>query len=187
MTGKRHGRPLRSGHSAFGLVSVLALLALACCPVIAQADSGGAIYEEAESLPNPTGHHGEPPAKASTAPHNGGASAPPSTSPSQTGSDKSSSGGGQISSGETGGVATAHGGKGQGSPDKASSGALPKHSQPAVQTNASTSSGGSSSPLVPILIAIAVLAAISIGAVLIRQRRQRNGAGRQGSVSPRAS
>lgn len=40
---------------------------------------------------------------------------------------------------------------------------------------------GSSSPLVPILIAVAVLAAISVGAVLYRQRR---GGGR---FSPNAS
>ena len=45
--------------------------------------------------------------------------------------------------------------------------------------------GGGSSPLVPILIAIAVLAAISIGVVMMRQRRQRRGPG--SSVSPKAS
>jgi hypothetical protein len=39
--------------------------------------------------------------------------------------------------------------------------------------------------LVPILIAIAVLAAISVAAVVIRQRRQRHGSG--GQVSPKAS
>ncbi|HYC82557.1 MAG TPA: hypothetical protein VEB65_12265, partial [Solirubrobacterales bacterium] len=32
--------------------------------------------------------------------------------------------------------------------------------------------GGGSSPLVPILVAVAVLAALSVGAVLYRQRRQ---------------
>jgi hypothetical protein len=40
----------------------------------------------------------------------------------------------------------------------------------------------SSSPLVPILIAVAVLAAISVGAVLVRQRR-----GSGGLFSPKAS
>ena len=52
--------------------------------------------------------------------------------------------------------------------------------------NASHSqTAGGSSPLVPILIAIAVLAAISIGAVVYRQRRQ--GSGGTGSpVSPNA-
>jgi hypothetical protein len=38
---------------------------------------------------------------------------------------------------------------------------------------------------VPILIAIAALAAISIGAVMLRAKRQRDGRG--GSVSPEAS
>jgi MYXO-CTERM domain-containing protein len=45
--------------------------------------------------------------------------------------------------------------------------------------SASTDSGGSS-PLVPILIAVAVLAAISVGAVLVRQRR-----GSAGGLSPK--
>jgi len=49
--------------------------------------------------------------------------------------------------------------------------------------NAASTEDESSSPLVPILIAIAVLAAISIGAFYYRQRRQ--GAG--SSVSPKAS
>ena len=46
-------------------------------------------------------------------------------------------------------------------------------------------SDGGSSPLVPILIAIAVLAAISIGVVLYRQRRQGDPALRVSS--PKAS
>jgi hypothetical protein len=49
----------------------------------------------------------------------------------------------------------------------------------------STDSSGGSSPLVPILIAIAALAAISIGAVMIRAKRQRDESG--SSVSPEAS
>jgi hypothetical protein len=52
-----------------------------------------------------------------------------------------------------------------------------------IENASNTSEGGSSSPLVPILIAIVVLAAISIGAFYYRQRRQ--GAG--SSVSPKAS
>jgi hypothetical protein len=51
------------------------------------------------------------------------------------------------------------------------------------ENTASAEEDGSSSPLVPILIAIAILAAISIGAYYYRQRRQ--GAG--SSVSPKAS
>ena len=45
---------------------------------------------------------------------------------------------------------------------------------PHVQPTPHSSDDGSS-PLVPILIAAAVLAAISIAALLIRQRRQRDG------------
>lgn len=45
---------------------------------------------------------------------------------------------------------------------------------------------GSSSPLVPILIAIAVLAAISIGAFFYRQRRQEPGSP-ESPASPKAS
>jgi hypothetical protein len=44
------------------------------------------------------------------------------------------------------------------------------------------SSDGGSSPLVPILIAVAVLAAIAIGAVVYRQRRQGDAEG--GTPSP---
>lgn len=51
----------------------------------------------------------------------------------------------------------------------------------AVATPASHSTGDSSSPVVPILIAVAVLAAISIGVVLYRQRKA--GAGPDGRVS----
>jgi cobalamin biosynthesis Mg chelatase CobN len=53
-----------------------------------------------------------------------------------------------------------------------------------AQQTSSKADDGSSSPLVPILIAIAVLAAISIGAFLYRQRRQQD----PGSpISPKAS
>ena len=49
------------------------------------------------------------------------------------------------------------------------------------------SNGGSSSPVVPILIAVVVLAAISIGAVLYRQRKSGQ-SGSDGRVSsPNAS
>jgi hypothetical protein len=56
---------------------------------------------------------------------------------------------------------------------------------PASQGTSHRESSGSS-PLVPILIAIAALAAISIGVVMMRARRQRDGRG-GASVSPEAS
>jgi hypothetical protein len=43
------------------------------------------------------------------------------------------------------------------------------------KTDASGAGGGGSSPLLPVLIAMAVLAAASIGVVLYRQRREDNG------------
>jgi cobalamin biosynthesis Mg chelatase CobN len=56
-----------------------------------------------------------------------------------------------------------------------------------VAHKAETSSGGGSSPVVPILIAVIVLAAISIGVVLYRQRKS-DGQGPDRSVSsPNAS
>jgi MYXO-CTERM domain-containing protein len=56
------------------------------------------------------------------------------------------------------------------------------HDQEAL-TPASAESDDGSSPLVPILIVIALLAAISLAAAVIRQRRQRAG---NGAVSPEA-
>ncbi len=79
-----------------------------------------------------------------------------------------------------GSPSTGGGGTGQGSPGNGSGngqGQGGKQSSGAPQGQAgepvSSKDSSSSSPLVPILIAIAALAAISIGAVVIRQRRQR--------------
>ena len=58
--------------------------------------------------------------------------------------------------------------------------------QSAVNAAPKPTSDGGSSPLVPILIAILALAAISVGAVMYRQRRQRRGPG-TGTASPKAS
>jgi cobalamin biosynthesis Mg chelatase CobN len=60
-----------------------------------------------------------------------------------------------------------------------------KEVEPAQATgkNASESSGGGSSPVVPILIAVVVLAAISIGVVLYRQKQQ-SGNGPDGGRKP---
>lgn len=82
------------------------------------------------------------------------------------------------------------GGGGEGAKSKNSGGAKSNegvaNGKPVATQTAGHSSGGSSSPVVPILIAVAVLAAISIGVVLYRQRK--SGAGTDGSVSsPNAS
>lgn len=112
---------------------------------------------------------------------------------SQTGEGSEGSGGGGVGGGNQGsggsggdGKAGAGGGNtGQGSPGTGTVGNGAEVPGPNTQlSSAPASDDGSSSPLVPILIAIAALAAISIGAVVIRQRRQRSTAG--GQVSPRA-
>jgi cobalamin biosynthesis Mg chelatase CobN len=192
MNGMRRRQPLLSG-PAFAAMSVIALLALACLPSLALAgDSSEIEYQNA--VPNPYGennpthhqHHHSPPVAHSS--ETGG------TAPGGSGSGSSrggSSGGGSTSSNGGGSPARTGngGGTGQGSPG---SGAGGKES-PSVQGGnhageapaSQSGEGGGSSPLVPILIAIAVLAAISVGAVMYRQRRQRD-VGSSRSVSPEA-
>lgn len=180
--------------------SLLALLALAVSPVSAFADSSGAQYEDA--LPTATGGNKTPkneaPAKSSSS--NGGAAAPSNQSGSESsGATGGSSGGNGSSNGSSGGgnaATTADGGTGQsaqGNDQPVQSGNTTNaQSQSPGQQPASAAAGaektsdddGGSSPLVPILIAIAALAAVSIGALVVRQRR----AGRdRGPVSPKPS
>jgi len=181
----RHHRPARSGRSLLLLSSVLALLALACFPVLSQADSSGAQYSdpvptaEGNSIPNPNGG-----AKTSNA-ETGGSTAPAGPSSGGSGGEYSGESPSSDSEGNTGDKAK-NGGTGQGSPDKGSAPQQNTQVQPADQTPApASSSDGGSSPLVPILLAVLALAAISIGVVMIRARRQR-GSG-NAPVSPRAS
>jgi hypothetical protein len=176
---RRYSAPL-----SFSLVSVLALLALVWIPM-AQA-SGLPEYEEAPEKINVPKHHTnstkDPVAHAQNA-GNGGEVAPESeTGGTGPGEGKSgegeSSAGGNPGTGGSGG--SGNGGVGNGSPAQGT----PAQTQAGAGTGATQSDSGDSSPLVPILIAVAVLAAISVGAVVIRQRRQsRTG----GTVSPKAS
>jgi len=141
-----------------------------CFPLLAQAsDSSGVVYET--GLPHAGGHHSEPVAKSST--HSGGT---PSAEPPQESSAPSEVSSGGSSSGEVEAGSNNRPQRHQVSPAHAKSGGE-KHAakSPAQATHASPADegSGSSSPLVPILIAIAALAAISIGVVLVRQRRQR--------------
>ena len=176
-----------SARPAFALLSVLALLALACFPVLAQADSSGSQYEPEvadgyrltprlprtraaalrltplRTAPRPTTRT-LPGLNLRRAVHRRpiqarAAAAAPARVAQATARPASSS-------------------RSRGRAPTAPS----RLSRPATQT---TSDDSSSSPLVPILIAIAALAAISIGAVVIRQRRQRRSPG--GQVSPKAS
>jgi cobalamin biosynthesis Mg chelatase CobN len=165
---------------------VLAVLAMACFPGLAQAEeSVGPVYET--EVPTVTGKTNPPKKHSSSAKSSasGGATAPDGSGASNPGS--SSEGSSVAANPGSGG----DGGTGQGSPGNGTNagdkGAGTQQSQvtPSGQPDnaESASDGDSSSPLVPILIAVAALAAISIGAFVIRQRRR--GAGPQ--VSPKAS
>jgi hypothetical protein len=172
---------------------VLALLAIACVPALAQADctdSSCAQYEveipsaEGKSNKGDKSNGQEPSAGTST--DNGGNAATPSGEEGSEEDEKSKAGGapgkGSGGPGDKNGSSSGGSGGGQGSEGL-------NESQPVTGAQsgeqASHSSGGGSSPLVPILIAVAVLAAISIGAVIYRQRRQGDG-GSGSPVSPKA-
>lgn len=126
---------------------------------------------EGETTPvhqkNPGGGESSPEAEKSGAPGGGGGGNGGGGGHSQSGSSNSNNGPSQESkSGTSGG-----GGNGQ---SKSGNGAGGEQLSPGVQIGepkSSVSDSGGSSPLVPILIAVAVLAAISVGAVLVRQRR----------------
>jgi cobalamin biosynthesis Mg chelatase CobN len=165
------------------VVSVLALLALACFPVLAHADSSEVQYQD--SPPTVTGGKvptdRQPPSGGSKVHHGGGATALASNANGSRSSGKGSAANG--SSSESSGAGTA-GAAQQGSPGKASgqgSGSPGKTARNAEPT--SSKSDGGSSPMVPILIAILVLAAISLGVVIVRRRRHGTPAAR---VSPKA-
>jgi cobalamin biosynthesis Mg chelatase CobN len=177
-----HGPSL--GRPAVALVSVLALLAFACFPVLAQAET---VYEtESTTLPgggggksptqkNPVSHESSPNAHSSGAPGNSGPESTPGSSQSQNrasdGNNPSTPGGGGQAQSKQGDGAN-HGNKQAGGDVQS---AKPLSTTLAADDN-------SSSPLVPILIAVVVLAAISVGVVLARQRR-----GSGGLFSPKAS
>lgn len=181
-----HGQSL--GRPAVALVSVLALLAFACFPVVAQAET---VYEpEDTNLSNgggnpPTIPHkntgsggSSPGADASDARDGDGGSGQPSDE--SSGSQGGASGGGNPSS--PGGGGDAKGKAGEGGTGAGGKPVGNLQDLETLQPASSTAEDDSSSPLVPILIAVAVLAAISVGAVLARQRR-----GSGSPVSPKAS
>ena len=163
------------------VLSVLALLAFACSPGLAQAET---VYEENDTnLPgetnspskhkNPDTPESSPKAHASQNPDDGGSQPDESSESENKGStgNPSTPGGGGGPQGKDGEGAKAAGD----TPGGSVQAAVP------LETSAATSDDGSS-PLVPILIAVAVLAAISVGAVLYRQRR-----GGDDGFSPNAS
>lgn len=181
--GKRHRRAPQWAHLSL-LMSVIAL-ALACFPVLAQAEcTSSSCVQYTESIPKPEGentpaHHQKTPAKASKTGQNGG-SQPSQPGGSQGTKEAEKSEESEASEKEGAVVGGNGGGNGQGKPGGSAHEGGKQAVNPAAQNTpgvqaSQSSDGGGSSPLVPILIAIAVLAAISVAVVMIRQRRQRRG------------
>jgi cobalamin biosynthesis Mg chelatase CobN len=184
IVGTRHRLAPQPGRSLFALMSVVALLALACFPVFAHAeDSSGVQYSDnlpsAEGENHPVQHKRPPVAKAAD---NGGASAPTATTGSPDSNDSTEGSSEEESSSAGGGVAANGNDRGDGTGQSSPAGSANKapgskvqHGDQNASTPVSKSSDSGSSPLVPILIAILVLAAISVAVVMIRQRRQGGG------------
>ncbi len=174
----------------FLLLSVLALLALGSFPGLAQAESSGGAQYESE-LPNVppqegSGHHDKNPGGPKESGGGGGPEAEISTgSPGgKNGGNGGSNGPGGEGNTQQGSPAPEAGGK-QNGDGSTPAGKKSGQAQPELKVGspAASNSEGSSSPVVPILIAVAVLAAISIGAFYYRQRRQGSGS----PISPNAS
>jgi cobalamin biosynthesis Mg chelatase CobN len=193
MQGAPHRQARSSARSFFVLPSVLALLALALFPVSAFAGSGEKVYEteipsvtsepsSGESGKTPTHHNGTNTGKSESEQAKGS-----NAETGGTGSEGSEKEGGSSEGGHkkkhssseeeegnpsttAGGGNNSGGGNNGGQSESGLSNGKPVGSETATGTPVSKSSGGSS-PVVPILIAVVVLAAISIGVVLYRQRK----------------
>lgn len=160
---------------------------MACFPGLAAAEENSGIQYETD-VPNvPDTGSNIPPKKKS-----GGTN--PSDGSNPAANESNTPGG--VGSGEdeesSAGAGTTQRNPGSGAGDgKAADGSKPaggdvSGAQPIKTVNSATeqaSDDGGSSPLVPILIAVAVLAAISVGAYYYRQRRQ----GPDSTVAPPAS
>lgn len=154
---------------------------MVCFPVLAQASESSELQYETDvpkvegetksPINHPKGKNNSQANSSSTgdsgSQSSGGKSDPESSSKDSSRDNNPSTGG--------------SGGGGQGGSGNGSTG--PDLGQEATPVS-TTSSDGGSSPLVPILIAIAALAAITIGAVVMRQRRDRDGV--SSPVSPKA-
>lgn len=149
------------------VLSVLALLAFACVPALAKADSQGFQYQDAP----PTVSGGAP--EESDLSGGGSSTSGVGGGSGGDGSGSGGSGGGSSGKGGANGAGNASGSNGvAGIGD--GEGLAGTGSGDASASEVGTAGGGSS-PLVPILIAIALLAAASIGYVLYRQRRGGDG------------
>jgi cobalamin biosynthesis Mg chelatase CobN len=189
------GAPRRSARSFFLLPLVLALLALVALPAFANAaEIPQYEVEKTESFEVPnttkestkpkhksspdTGTSSEPKAHASEN-STGGGTSPEEQSEgsekekSQVGGAPSEGGGGKPGGGEP--TKSANQGEGKDGLSGAQEVEAGGGTATPVVHKTETSSGGGSSPVVPILIAVIVLAAISIGVVLYRQRKSGQG------------
>src|SRR6476646_557814 len=188
MLGSRHLPARGSGRSVFSLLSVLAVLAFALLPAAANADSAGYEYENA--VPTPTGGAHKAPTvvggggeedKAEASDKGGG-----STGGTGPGSGGGSTGDGHGSTPAGQGSGEHTGGNGSTSPQhqndaKDAGGQAGKLT--AVPADSQGSDGGGSSPVVPILIVVALLAAISVGVVYWQRRR---GGDADSPITPKA-
>jgi hypothetical protein len=154
--------------STHWLSFIFALLALACAPVSAQADSGESQYEDV----TPTACGDAPCERGSLAAPSGSDTPSSGTASNATDGDPAANGG-QVDTddgGETGSQKETRNLAGQksgkdGSPKPQASGALSP-----VPSEEGDDDG--SSPLVPILLAIAALAALSAGVLVYRHRHR---------------
>jgi hypothetical protein len=158
---------------SFRSIGLLALLMLALSPAVARAEtSSEKVYHvplgEIESAPEEAAvHHPHPKPHGSAIPRPGGERTETATAPEEpetrerhhSAPSTPSQGGGHPPGG--------------GSGHKPGPSTSPKEKGPTpTKTDTAENGGGGSSPVVPILIAAFVLAAISIGVVLYRGRRQ---------------
>ena len=181
MFGTPRSSPPRRGRSILAL-STLALLAFCCLPVLAQADSAGIEYNAA--TPTPTGNHPIQEKEPSEHSSNTGGGA----------SDSNGGAGGKSPSADDTSKQAGHGsdavkkgtGQPQGSQGKARKDGS-KGSEVGGEPVASQGEDDSSSPVAAILIAVAVLAAITIGAVVMRQRRRGDDVEPGAPAAPKAS
>jgi cobalamin biosynthesis Mg chelatase CobN len=162
---------------------------MACFPSLAAAEENSGIQYETDVPTVPSREGSNIPSKKHSGDSNTSGESADATSSNTPGGAGS---GGDGDSGTGGGAGTGQGNSGTGGGDgQAANGSKPAGGEVGkaeeLQTVSSAadqaSDDGGSSPLVPILIAVAVLAAISVGAYYFRQRRQGPGS----PVSPNAS
>jgi cobalamin biosynthesis Mg chelatase CobN len=163
---------------------MLALLAWVCLPGLAQASSAGYEYKDAPPTATPPSESNLSGGSKSTS---GIGSHAGSSSTDGSKGGNSSTAGKDSSPKGTGNEAGGKAGSGHDQENKPKGSA---HPGTAKLTGAGTAPGtddGGSSPLIPILIAIAVLAAASVAYVVAKRRREKGADPTDSSPSPEAS